>query len=53
MGKVLFEQVCRQLNLLEEDYFGLEYRETGSTTYVCLNYLLFTLDFRNYIHENG
>lgn len=30
MGKVLFEQVCKQLNLLEEDYFGLEY--IASTT---------------------
>lgn len=31
LGKVLFEQVCRQLNLLEADYFGLEYQETGSS----------------------
>lgn len=30
MGKVLFEQVCRQLNLLEADYFGLEYNENTS-----------------------
>jgi len=29
-GSVLFEQVCKQLNLLEADYFGLEYQE-GST----------------------
>lgn len=34
MGKVLFEQVCRQLNLLEADYFGLEYQEHGSNTKV-------------------
>lgn len=27
---MLFEQVCKQLNLLEADYFGLEYQE-GST----------------------
>lgn len=28
---MLFEQVCRQLSLLEADYFGLEYQElTGS-----------------------
>lgn len=26
-GSVLFEQVCKQLNLLEADYFGLEYQE--------------------------
>ncbi|XP_039435694.1 FERM, ARHGEF and pleckstrin domain-containing protein 1 isoform X2 [Culex pipiens pallens] len=32
MGKVLFEQVCRQLNLLEADYFGLEYQEAPSGT---------------------
>lgn len=31
-GKVLFEQVCRQLNLLEADYFGLEYQESQSGT---------------------
>uniref|UniRef100_U5EY02 FERM, ARHGEF and pleckstrin domain-containing protein 1 n=1 Tax=Corethrella appendiculata TaxID=1370023 RepID=U5EY02_9DIPT len=32
LGKVLFEQVCRQLNLLEADYFGLEYQEAPSGT---------------------
>jgi FERM N-terminal domain/FERM central domain len=32
LGKVLFEQVCRQLNLLEADYFGLEYLETATGT---------------------
>lgn len=32
MGKVLFEQVCRQLNLLEADYFGLEYLECSTGT---------------------
>ncbi|XP_055643717.1 FERM, ARHGEF and pleckstrin domain-containing protein 1 isoform X5 [Toxorhynchites rutilus septentrionalis] len=32
LGKVLFEQVCRQLNLLEADYFGLEYQEAQSGT---------------------
>lgn len=31
-GAVLLEQVCRQLNLLESDYFGLEYTD-GSTCY--------------------
>lgn len=25
LGSVLFEQVCQQVNLLESDYFGLEY----------------------------
>lgn len=30
LGKILFEQVCRQLNLLEADYFGLEYNENTS-----------------------
>lgn len=30
LGKVLFEQVCRQLSLLEADYFGLEYQEPES-----------------------
>lgn len=30
LGKVLFEQVCRQLSLLEADYFGLEYQEQES-----------------------
>lgn len=32
MGKVLFEQVCRQLNLLEADYFGLEYQDGPTGT---------------------
>ncbi|XP_052848773.1 FERM, ARHGEF and pleckstrin domain-containing protein 1 isoform X4 [Drosophila gunungcola] len=32
MGRVLFEQVCRQLNLLEADYFGLEYQEVSTHT---------------------
>lgn len=32
LGKVLFEQVCRQLNLLEADYFGLEYQEPSTHT---------------------
>lgn len=32
LGKVLFEQVCRQLNLLEADYFGLEYLESSTGT---------------------
>ena len=30
LGAVLFEQVCKQLNLLESDYFGLEYVVTAS-----------------------
>lgn len=29
---MLFEQVCRQLNLLEADYFGLEYLESSTNT---------------------
>ncbi|XP_033167435.1 FERM, ARHGEF and pleckstrin domain-containing protein 2 isoform X1 [Drosophila mauritiana] len=32
LGRVLFEQVCRQLNLLEADYFGLEYQEVSTHT---------------------
>lgn len=32
MGRVLFDQVCRQLNLLESDYFGLEYQEKTTQT---------------------
>ncbi|EDW34361.1 GL21623 [Drosophila persimilis] len=32
LGRVLFEQVCRQLNLLEADYFGLEYQEMSTHT---------------------
>lgn len=34
LGKVLFDQVCRQLNLLEADYFGLEYQEHSSNVKV-------------------
>nr|CAI5841542.1 unnamed protein product [Callosobruchus analis] len=33
MGKVLFEQVCKQLHLLEADYFGLEYSDAHGTKY--------------------
>lgn len=36
LGRVLFEQVCRQLNLLEADYFGLEYQEHGSNIKVSI-----------------
>lgn len=32
-GKMLFDQVCKQLNLLETDYFGLEYTDTRGSTY--------------------
>ncbi|XP_066941558.1 FERM, ARHGEF and pleckstrin domain-containing protein 1 isoform X4 [Macrobrachium rosenbergii] len=32
LAVVLLEQVCRQLNLLESDYFGLEYTD-GNTRY--------------------
>ncbi|CAK1600266.1 unnamed protein product, partial [Parnassius mnemosyne] len=32
-GKVLFDQVCRQLHLLEADYFGLEYQDSSGTKY--------------------
>lgn len=31
MGSVLFEQVCKQLHLLEADYFGLEYADLAGT----------------------
>ncbi|XP_017768724.1 PREDICTED: FERM, RhoGEF and pleckstrin domain-containing protein 1 [Nicrophorus vespilloides] len=33
MGRVLFEQVCKQLHLLEADYFGLEYQDLAGTRY--------------------
>lgn len=33
LGRVLFEQVCKQLNLLEADYFGLEYKDHNGTKY--------------------
>jgi len=31
-GRVLFDQVCKQLNLLEVDYFGLEYQDGSRVT---------------------
>jgi hypothetical protein len=31
LGRVLFDQVCKQLHLLEADYFGLEYQEPNGT----------------------
>ncbi|XP_014489036.1 PREDICTED: uncharacterized protein LOC106752112 [Dinoponera quadriceps] len=33
LGRVLFDQVCKQLHLLEADYFGLEYQEPNLTRY--------------------
>ncbi|XP_065569964.1 FERM, ARHGEF and pleckstrin domain-containing protein 2-like [Artemia franciscana] len=33
IGQVLFDQVCRQLSLLESDYFGLEYQDTNGTKF--------------------
>ena len=32
LGRILFEQVCKQLNLLEVDYFGLEYQDGQKVT---------------------
>ena len=31
-GRILFDQVCKQLNLLEVDYFGLEYQDAYRVT---------------------
>nr|XP_022904710.1 FERM, RhoGEF and pleckstrin domain-containing protein 1-like [Onthophagus taurus] len=33
VGRVLFDQVCKQLHLLEADYFGLEYHDLSGTRY--------------------
>jgi len=33
VGRVLFDQVCKQLHLLESDYFGLEYQDSSGTRY--------------------
>lgn len=33
IGRVLFDQVCKQLHLLEADYFGLEYQDANDTRY--------------------
>lgn len=58
---MLFEQVCRQLNLLEADYFGLEYHETTSNVKVkiyiywishgenCLTFLKLILCFKTFL----
>ena len=40
-GRMLFEQVCKQLNLLETDYFGLEYMDSQGVTVSAL-----LIDFR-------
>lgn len=37
-GKMLFDQVCKQLNLLETDYFGLEYMDVQGVTVSALNF---------------
>ena len=31
-GRILFDQVCKQLSLLEVDYFGLEYQDGNGIT---------------------
>lgn len=31
VGRVLFDQVCKQLHLLEADYFGLDYLDSSGT----------------------
>ena len=31
-GRLLFDQVCKQLSLLEVDYFGLEYQDGQGIT---------------------
>lgn len=36
VGKVLFDQVCKQLNLLEADYFGLEYQDATTKVHIIL-----------------
>ena len=40
LGKILFEQVCKQLNLLEVDYFGLEYQDTQGITVSHINFYI-------------
>ncbi|CAL8124238.1 unnamed protein product [Orchesella dallaii] len=32
LGRVVFDQVCKQLNVLEADYFGLEYSSPGNSS---------------------
>jgi hypothetical protein len=39
---MLFDQVCKQLNLLETDYFGLEYTDSQGVTVRVLFFLLYT-----------
>ena len=41
LGRVLFDQVCKQLHLLEADYFGLEYQEHNGTRVSFDNFLFF------------
>ena len=41
-GGTLFEQVCKQLNLLETDYFGLEYNDNRGATVSRIYYLILT-----------
>lgn len=45
LGRVLFDQVCRQLHLLEADYFGLEYQDSSGTkvSYFFPNSMIFDL----------
>lgn len=52
LGKVLFEQVCRQLNLLEADYFGLEYSESTNAN-VKVNVSLIFFSFTSFQNEEN
>ena len=31
-SRILFDQICKQLHLLEVDYFGLEYSDLSNVT---------------------
>lgn len=43
VGRVLFDQVCKQLHLLEADYFGLEYLDSTKTRVAIHSYKLMCL----------
>lgn len=44
-GKYLLEQVCKQLNLIEHDYFGLRYVDLMDQRVSLQNYMKYIPNF--------
>lgn len=49
LGKALFNQVCETLNLIEVDYFGLEYLDQNGTKVRIFSYIFLVPAIRTLI----